>query len=89
MLANMCLSETYSKAHVGENLCDAFSVRNGLEQRDALPSLPLNFALEYAIRKVQESQEGLKLNETRQLLSCDDVSLLRYSIDTIKKIQKP
>jgi hypothetical protein len=36
-----------------------------------------NFALDYAIRKVQENQVGLKLNETRQLLTyADDVKLL-------------
>jgi hypothetical protein len=48
--------------------------------------LVFNFALDYAIRKVQENQVGLKLNLTHQLLVyADDVNPLENNKDTVKK----
>jgi hypothetical protein len=50
---------------------------NALKQGDALSTLFSNFALEYAIRKVQENQVGLKLNGTHWFQDyADDVNLL-------------
>jgi hypothetical protein len=48
--------------------------------------LLFNFALEYAIGKVQVNQEGLKLNGTHQLLVyADGVNALGGSVHTLKK----
>jgi len=44
-----------------------------------------NFALEYAIRRVQVKQDGLKLNGTHQLLAYTDVNILGGSTDTLKE----
>ena len=82
----MCLTEMYSRVQVGKNLSDMFPIRNGLKQGDALLPLLFNFALEYAIRKVQVKQDGLKLNGTHQLLvDADYINILGRSIHIIKE----
>jgi len=82
----MCLTETYGRVQVGKNLSDMFPVRNGLKKGDAVLPLLFSFAVEYTFRRVQVNQDGLKLNDTRQLLVyADDVKILGGSIHTIKE----
>ena len=54
-----CLNKTYSRVRVGKHLSYMFPVKNGLKQGDALSSLLCNFAIVYAIRRV--NQDGWKL----------------------------
>jgi sorting nexin-29 len=85
-LIKICLNETYSKVRICKHLSDSFPIQNGLKLGDVLLPLLFNFALEYAIRKVQEYQVGLKLNGTHQLLAyTDDVNLLEDNIRYYKE----
>jgi hypothetical protein len=63
-----------------------FPLTSGLKQGAALLPSFFNFVLEYAIRRVQASQEGLKLNGTHQLLVyADDDNIVGRSIYSTKK----
>ena len=81
----MWLNETYSRIRAGKNLSDKFPVTNGLKQGDDLSPLLFNCALEYAIRRIQVIQDGLKLNGTHQLLVYADDSMLGGSVHTVQE----
>ena len=68
------LEKTQSKMRI-ENLFSSFSIEDGLKQGVALSPLLFNLALEYAIRKVQETNLGLDMNDTHQVFAyADDVN---------------
>jgi hypothetical protein len=81
----MCLTERYSTDLVRKHLSDMLPSKNGWTQ-DVFSPLLVNFALEYAMRRVQVIQNGLKLNGTHRLLVyADNVNILGGSVHTVKK----
>ncbi|KAJ4448530.1 hypothetical protein ANN_10548 [Periplaneta americana] len=85
-LIKMCLSETYSRVRIGQFLSDAFPIHCGLKQGGALSPVLFNFALEYAITKVQNNTQGLELNRLHQLLVyADDGNMLGENPQTIRE----
>lgn len=65
----------YSILHEKTNLIDKFSIKNSLKH-----------VLEYAIRRVQAGEGGVKFNGSRHLLiHADGVNLLGESVHVIKR----
>ena len=73
---------------IGNYLYSSFPIENGLKQGNALSSLLFIFALEYAIRKVQETSLGLDMNDRHQVLAyANDVNLIDDDIRPVDKMQ--
>ena len=62
---------------VGSYLYSRFPIENGWKQGDALSQLLVNFALEYGIRGLQETNLGQGMNGTLQVLT--------YAVDTFNR----
>ena len=76
-LIKICLDGTQSKVRIGNFLSSSFAIENGLKQGNALSPLLFNLTLEYAIRKVQDTNLELEMNGTHQALAyADDVNLI-------------
>jgi hypothetical protein len=83
----MCVNETYFRVHIGKNLTSfLFRYSEWPETRKCVVIMFFIVALEYAIRRVQEKQERIKLIGMPQLLGCaDDVNVVGENIYTIQK----
>ena len=85
-LIELCLNKTYNRALVGKQLSYIFPIKDCWKDGDVPSPLLFNFALVYAIRRVQVIQDGLKLNGTHQLLVyADNVNILRGSVRTAEE----
>jgi hypothetical protein len=61
-----------------------FLIKNGLKEGEALTSLLVNFASEYAMRKVKANHKLLQFNSTHQvIISADYVNLWGQTTHTV------
>jgi len=81
----ICVKENVNRFWVRKHLSDVFPIKICLKPGNVFTPLFFSSALDYAIRRVQVNQDGLKLNGTHQLLVSIDVNILGGSVHTVKK----
>jgi len=84
-LMSMCLNEIYNRVWIHTHFFATFPIKNGLKQGNTSSSLLVKFGLVCAIYKVQEDQEGFKLNGTSALIHIHQVNLLGESVHTTRQ----
>jgi hypothetical protein len=72
---------------IGNYLSSSFPTGNGLKQGDVLSPLIINYALKCAIRKVQETNVELDMNDTHLILAYADINLIDDDIGAINMMQ--
>ena len=83
-LVQVCLKDTRGRVRIGNQMSETFNIHSGLKQGDALSPLLFNLVLEYAIKEMQKSNDGLQLNGTTQILTyADDIALLGDNKETL------
>ena len=79
-LVQVSLTENFGRVRVGGEVSEAFEIREGLKQGDALSPLLFNLVLEYVIRSVETRRYGMSLNGVTQVLAyADDLDLVADS----------
>jgi len=81
-----CSDGKRNKVRTRNYLSCSFSIENGLEEGDGLSPQLCNFALEFAIRKVNETNLRLDMIGLRQILTyADDINVIADGIRTIER----
>jgi len=85
----MRLKEIYSKIHIVKYLSEALPIQNGLKEWDALLPLLFHFTLEYSIRKDQENQEGMELNDKHKLyILGENINTTNNNIEALLELER-
>ena len=82
-LVQVCLNDTRGRVRIGYHMSETFNTHSVLKQGDALSPLLFNLVLEYVIKEMQKSNDGLQLNGTQLLTYADDIVLLGDNKETL------